>query len=454
MDKKISIIIRSYNEEKWINACLDAVFKQDYKNFEVILVDNESKDQTILKAEKYPIKILNIKDFLPGKAINLGIEASTGEYIVCLSAHCIPVNEKWLANLLKDFEGDDKIAGVYGRQEPLSFTPDTDKRDLLTVFGLDKKIQLKDSFFHNANSMIRRDIWKKIPFDDKITNIEDRLWAKEVLQAGYKIVYEPEASVYHYHGIHQNQNKERCTNVVRILEGLEKQSGQSARQIDLRSLNVVALIPVKGEIIYLNDRPLLEYTIAAARSSKYIKDVIVSTDSEEYAKLAKDLGASVPFIRDASLSGEMVDLEHVYQYSINKLEEKGLVPDLVVTLEITFPFRSKGLIDELIARQAGEGFDSVIAARAEFGSCWIRDGDQIKRVDQGFIPRQFKDPVYVGIKGLGCVTYPQFLRQGRLLGEKVGVLEIHNPYSAIEVRDKIGQNFAEEIMRNWERIAV
>ena len=50
----------------------------------------------------------------------------------------------------------DKIAGVYGRQLPVSFTGDIDKRDLMLVFGKDYRIQKKDYFFHNANSMIKK----------------------------------------------------------------------------------------------------------------------------------------------------------------------------------------------------------------------------------------------------------------------------------------------------------
>lgn len=53
------------------------------------------------------------------------------------------------------------VAGVYGRQEPMSFSSDLDKRDLLITFGLDRRVQMKDSFFHNANSMIRREIYRK-----------------------------------------------------------------------------------------------------------------------------------------------------------------------------------------------------------------------------------------------------------------------------------------------------
>lgn len=453
-DKLVSIILRSCNEEKWVGACLDAVFKQDYKNFEVILVDNKSTDQTIKKAQKYPIRILSIDDFLPGKAINLGIRESKGDYIVCLSAHCIAVNDTWLSNLLGNFD-DERVAGVYGRQEPMAFTPDADKRDLLTVFGLDRKVQIKDSFFHNANSMIRRDVWEKIPFDEKITNIEDRLWAREVLQAGYRIIYEPEASVFHYHGIHQNQNAERCTNVVRILENLEltTMNGNQLNHLDLNNLNIIALIPVRGDILYLNGRPLLEYTIKAAKKSKFINQVIVSTDSEVYAKIARDCGALTPFLRDPSLSGEHVDLEHVYQCSLQRMEEQGIMADVVVPLEITFPFRSEGFIDRLVHRLVSEGLDSVVAARPEYGSCWIREADSLKRVDVGFIPRKFKEPVYIGIKGLGCATHPQFLREGHLFGEKVGILETTNPYSAVEVRDSMGLQFAEELMKRWLKSA-
>ena len=98
---------------------------------------------------------------------------------------------------------------MYGRQEPLSFTSDADKRDLDIVFGSDKIVQTKGSFFHNANSAIRKSIWKKINFDNKISNIEDRIWAEKIIKKGFKIIYEPDSSVYHYHGIHQDGNSHR-----------------------------------------------------------------------------------------------------------------------------------------------------------------------------------------------------------------------------------------------------
>ena len=133
-----SIIIRTKNEERWISSCLSAVYDQTYKNIEVIIVDNESSDRTIDNVKQYPIdKVLNITNYLPGKSLNVGIKEASGKYIVCLSGHCIPVNNVWLEFLVNTIEENDNYAGVYGRQEPMSFSSDSDKRDLLLTFGLD-----------------------------------------------------------------------------------------------------------------------------------------------------------------------------------------------------------------------------------------------------------------------------------------------------------------------------
>lgn len=445
MNKLISIIIRTRNEERWISQCLKSVFNQDYKNFEVILVDNESSDKTLEKARQFKIKkIVNCKDYMPGNTLNLGIRESSGEYIVCLSGHCIPTNERWLSNLLKNFDEAD-VGGVYGRQEPLAFTSDADKRDLALIFGLDRRVQLKDSFFHNANSMIRRAVWEEVPFDEKLTNIEDRVWAHKILQKGYKIVYEPLASVYHYHGIHQDGDMERCKNVVRILESMHP----GYKSIEASNLNVIAIIPVRGPVQYLNERPLLAYTIERAKESKYIKRIIVSTDNVETASVAKELGAEAPFIRDSFLSNEYVDLNKVLQYSLEKIEESKIFPDLIVSLEITFPFRPKGLLDDMIMQLTKGGFDSVIAIKEENRSIWKQKEGKITMLEEGLTPRQFKEPTFIELRGVGCVTHPEFLREGDLLGEKIGIYELNNPYSYLEVRSEADFKMASLLIKEW-----
>ena len=316
----------------------------------------------------------------------------------------------------------------------MAFTSDSDKRDLALVFGLDRRVQIKDAFFHNANSVIRRTVWDQIPFDEIVTNIEDRVWAQEILKKGYKIIYEPEASVYHYHGIHQNGDVARCANVVRILDNIN--ADYSYKAIDAENLNIVAIIPVKGPVQYVNKTPLIFYTIQKALESKYIKKAIVSTDDKSLAEIARRLGAETPFLRDPALSKEHIDLAHVYQYSLGEIERNNIFPDLVVCLESTFPFRAKGLLDGMIVQLTQNGFDSVIAAKRENKGIWKEENKEIIRLDEGLTPRQFKEPTFIELKGIGCITHPEFIRQGSILGNKIGMYEIKNPYSYVEVRDE------------------
>mgnify|MGYP001569933134 CR=1 FL=1 len=444
----ISIIIRTKNEERWISLCLKAIFIQDYKDIEVIIVDNKSSDATVLKAKTFNVKVISINEYLPGKAINLGIAYSNGEFICCLSGHCIPVDKSWLTNLVRNFESKE-IAGVYGRQEPMSFTSDFDKRDLLNTFGLDKKIQLKDSFFHNANSMIRRDVWEKHPFDENVTNIEDRVWAKLVLEKGYKIIYEPEASVYHYHGIHQNGDKERCFNVVRILESLSKAPDSKRNSFDIQALYTVAIIPIKGDFLRIAGRPLLDYTLKRAFESKAIKDVIIATDNQQVADYAVKAGAKVPFLRPRESGSGFVGLDQVLQYTVLELEKKNIHPEVVVVLKETYPFRSPGLLDELVEEMLNTGVDTIIPVYTEYKSCFRKENEKIKEIDEGFLPREVKEPLYVSQAGLGLVTLTKFIREGRQMGDKIGIFEINDKYSRIEVRDQQDIEMVSPILEKW-----
>lgn len=113
-------------------------------------------------------------------------------------------------------------------------------------------------------------------------------------------------------------------------------------------MDILAIIPARGgskglpgkNIRLLNGHPLIAYSILAAQQSKYISRVIVSTDSEEIAEVAKKYGAEVPFMRPAEYSLDLsTDLE-VFQHALRYLEEtENYKPELVVQLRPTSPIR-------------------------------------------------------------------------------------------------------------------
>jgi rhamnosyltransferase len=451
MKKTISIIIRTKNEEKWIGTCLRSVFDQENTDFEVIVVDNQSSDETLNIVSKYPVRLIHYKEaYFPGKALNTGVRASTGDYLAFLSGHCVPVNTQWLDNLLRNFNHP-AVSAVYGRQEPLPYSSDTDKRDLWTVFGLDKKIQKKDSFFHNANSMIRRDIWELIPFDEQTTNIEDRIWAKAVLQKGYHIVYEPVASVYHWHGIHQNGNPERLRNVVKIVESLELVESKKYVHKNASELHITAVIPIKGESRKISGKHLMAYTIERALEAELVNDVVVSTDSEITAETARSLGATAPFLRPKDLSYDYVGLNRVMSYTISQLYVLNQLPDLVLILQETHPFRPKGFLDAMIRKMLYTGVDTLIPASKDYNLFFKKEKDEVFTLDNGLVPQKFKEPLYAGIAGLGILLKPQFLQDEMLMGNNVGVYPIEHKLCSLEIQTDSDIKYFGDLLEHFWR---
>lgn len=214
----ISVVIRAHNEAAWLDRCLRSVANQLLPVDDIILVDNESTDGTRAVGEAWGVRMLTIsrKDFSFGRAINIGFEVARHDIVAILSAHCVPVDELWSAYLAAHLQpdGDPAVCGVYGRQEPLPETSDFDARDLWTTFRDERRVQHQDYFFHNANSAVRKSLWRDHPFDETIAGVEDRAWAKQMVGRGYRIVYEPCARVYHHHGIHHGRNEERARRVV------------------------------------------------------------------------------------------------------------------------------------------------------------------------------------------------------------------------------------------------
>ena len=447
---KVSIIVRTKNEERWIDKCLQAIAEQNHKNHEVIVVDNESTDATVKKAKAFDVKLVNVTEFRPGEALNIGIRASSGDVIVCLSAHCIPTGPEWLSNLIAPL-ADTNVAGVYGRQEPLPFSDPHDKRDLLTVFGLDRKEQKRDPFFHNANSAIARSTWEKFPFDEQVKNLEDRVWGQEVIDAGRTIVYEPSASVYHWHGIHQGLDQKRAQGVVRVMESIHGESTLPAF-LSPKLQNNLVIIPVRAQPEFPLQAELLKATVKQAKDVARASRVIVTTDSTSLADAARAAGAEVPFMRPAALAEKSVDIMDVVRHALAEVEKNGAIPDAVVLMEVSYPLRRVADISSMIDRLYEEGLEAVVPGRRERRGLWADQGGNVVQVGEGFGPRDSKTTsAYIGLLGYGTVIRTAALRSANPFGARVGVFNIDDEFAALEFRPSLDPSTAAALLAHRER---
>ena len=122
-------------------------------------------------------------------------------------------------------------------------------------------------------------------------------------------------------------------------------------------MNILALIPARSgskgiphkNIKNFKNKPLLTWSIEQAKSSKYINRIIVSTDSEEYAKIANQYGAETPFLRPKEISGDLSTDKEFIKHAVKWLREnENYKPELIVQLRPTYPTRKVNIIDETI----------------------------------------------------------------------------------------------------------
>jgi 2-desacetyl-2-hydroxyethyl bacteriochlorophyllide A dehydrogenase len=208
---EISLIIRTFNEEKFLPDLLDALGRQSFRNFETIVVDSGSLDRTRDIAADAADKVLRLEshDFTFGHSLNVGIREASGKYVAVASAHTLPADQHWLNNLISPL----RIQGtamVYGRQLGGESSKFSEIRDMRRTFGPKPKILKPPRFFaNNANSAVRKDLWQEHPFDEGLLGLEDIEWAKYWMERGYQVVYEPQAVLYHIHEENWRQVRRR-----------------------------------------------------------------------------------------------------------------------------------------------------------------------------------------------------------------------------------------------------
>lgn len=177
---------------------------------EILVIDSGSSDRTIEHARVYPqIRIHKIPaaEFGHGKTRNLGARMTTRPVIVFLVQDATPATADFLTRLATPLE-DEGFAGVYGRQLPRPWTNKLERIFLNSTYPDTREVRacvsqrplgIRDIFFSNVCSAMRRDVWERIPFDETLIMSEDQLWAKQVLLSGQRLLYEPGAVVFHSH---------------------------------------------------------------------------------------------------------------------------------------------------------------------------------------------------------------------------------------------------------------
>ena len=201
--------------------------------------------------------------------------------------------------------------------------------------------------------------------------------------------------------------------------------------------NILAIIPARSgskgvkdkNIRILDGKPLLWYSVQAAKECSYIHTTIVSTDSERYAEVARECGAEVPWLRPAELSADTTASIDVVIHALEYYLQQGRHFDAVCLLQPTTPLREKGSLIGAVERFLmldADALVSVVPVPHEYNPHWLFEPDaqgllHIATGEKEIIKRRQELP-------------PAFMRDGSIYLTKTSVL--------LEQRSLYGQKLA------------
>jgi rhamnosyltransferase len=192
---------------------------QDYRKWELIAIDSGSTDGSVeLLRRAEPCHLIQIRheDYNPSRVINQGMKLARADFGIFLNADATPQGSNWLRPLVTALQ-DSATAAVFGRQIPRPNCRAVYANDYERCFGPNRESARWEHYFSMVSSGLRKDIWSKRGFLEKMQYSEDDEYTRWCIAEGYRVAYCPESVVMHSHNYTPQQVYKRYFGEARAL---------------------------------------------------------------------------------------------------------------------------------------------------------------------------------------------------------------------------------------------
>jgi len=460
---KVSVYIPSHNYGQYIDQAVQSVLKQSMMDWELIVIDDGSTDNTLEILNKYKkhskIRIIEQENKGLNVTNNIAVRLSNGQYVIRLDADDV-FDENILLVLSNILDTKPDVSLVYPDYYHTDETGEV--MEIVRRKKIGEEVELLDLPAHGACTMIRRESLRDLRGYEEAFSCQDGydLWLRFLQK--YK-PYNVNVPLFYYrqHGNSLTKKQEKILDTRREIKNnfVDKyKNGERPR--------VLCIIPVAKKSIYgkigpfdkLSGKPLLWYTLKEANNIKYSDKIILSSEDDEVLNFAGNFQNIITLKRPDELARSNSRIQDTVNYILNHLEhEDAYVPDAVCILYITTPLRKARHVDKAIDTMTIFDVDSVISTQEELAFCYHhrRMGlASINSTKRGGL-REFRAERNAIYREDGAVflSKRKVFENGRLLGEKIGHIEML-PWESVKINSEYEFWLADKLLADRNKFGV
>ncbi|WP_298148590.1 glycosyltransferase [Flavobacterium sp.] len=426
----ITVYVTNYNYGRFIVACIESLLHQTCQDFEVIIIDDGSTDNSkeIIESYRHVEKVSIIYQQNKGLNItnNIAMRAAQGKYIMRLDADDF-LEPNALELMSSKLEQDDKLGLVF----PDYYYVDRDGNRIGEEkrHNFDENVSLYDQPAHGACTMIRLEYLRKLGGYNESFTCQDGydLWIKFITHYPVSNIRIPLFS-YRQHGNNLTSNE------LRILSTRQKIKDLHIETFGVELPTTIAIIPLRRTLIagvdwllfsINKDETVLSRLLQTVAASKKVEKFIVTTSDIEliqYCRKFETVFSNLLVVERPSAFEELHEtLSKTIHLVLNQQEIIDLNPTAILTIAADFPFLTTEIIDDAINTLSIFQADSLLSVRPDNRMYYQHTGHGMQPLlDQYKFTKLEREALYSGMGGIVAATVDSFKKSDRMVAGKVG----------------------------------